>query len=194
MAVVTHCHIAVLSVCRPQTPDVDHPYHVVSLSGQSSASVHSDDSTAEKASSPSSAYQGLHKASTNPRQTAPNLFQAGSSRDLSDEDSDSSQPKAFRARASPKSPSRAHVQQPLNEVETAKDALAALAKLSMIERTHSAPGGIPFGMLIDLPGMSRTRRPWPISIPEDRPVGPTAPVDKEEAVERPIRKVLLPTR
>ncbi len=91
-----------------------------------------------------------------------------------------------------KSPSRAHAHQPLEE-EGVQAAMLSIAKLSMMERTHSAPGGIPFGMLLDLPGMNRPRRRLPVSIPEDRAVAPTIPVDNAEAVDRPIHKVTNPS-
>jgi len=71
--------------------------------------------------------------------------------------------------------------------------MLSIAKLSMMERTHSAPGGIPFGMLLDLPGMNRPRRRLPVSIPEDRAVASTTPVDNAEAVDRPIHKVTNPS-
>lgn len=182
----------------------DHPSHDVNSSGHSGTSVLSiaSSNTNGKASSPPNSSQGLHKSSTDPEQSPPNPFQAaamlpvGFLDESSDGDSDTSAPSASgrSAWAPPKSPSRPHVQQPLDEgdEEGAKDALAAIAKLSMMERTHSAPGGIPFGMLLDLPGTSRPRRRLPISIPEDRAVGPTAPVeDDPEAVERPFRKVTI---
>ncbi|KAL3130731.1 hypothetical protein ABBQ38_000078 [Trebouxia sp. C0009 RCD-2024] len=88
---------------------------------------------------------------------------------------------------SPKSPSRAHVQQPLDESEGMKP---VLAKLGMLERTHSAPGGVPFGMLLDFAGgATRPRIRLPVSIPEDRPVAPAAPAPAADSVTRPFRKI-----
>ena len=114
------------------------------------------------------------------------------SQDLSEEDSEHSfhgSSSSQSGKAAPKSPSRAHAQQPLVEGEAVKSTVMSFAKLSMIERTHSAPGGIPFGMLVDCHGaIGRPRRRMPESIPEDRPVVPAAAVTS--AIDRPIRKVL----
>ncbi len=147
-----------------------------------------------KACSPPNSSQGLDKPSTNPPQARPNPFQAAamtpSTDSSSDGDSESSIPFTSRRSTRPpiKSPSRAHAHQPLEE-EGFPAAMLSIAKLSMMERTHSAPGGIPFGMLLDLPGMNRPRRRLPDSIPEDRALAPTIPVDDAEAVDRPIHKV-----
>ena len=81
------------------------------------------------------------------------------------------------------------MQQPLVEGEAIKSTVMSIAKLSMIERTHSAPGGIPFGMLVDCHGtIGRPRRRMPEPIPEDRPV--VAAVADVNAIDRPIRKVI----
>ena len=185
--------------CRPDTPDMssDHPCNVTNSFGHSSTSELSNESSdmgTSKACSPPNSSQGLPKPSTNPPQAPPNPFQAAAMTPLpdfsSDGDSESSVPFTSRRSARPpvKSPSRARAQQPLDE-EGFPAAMLSIAKLSMMERTHSAPGGIPFGMLLDLPGMNRPRRRLPVSIPEDRAVASTVPVDDAEAVDRPIHKV-----
>ncbi len=173
----------------------DHPCNVINSSGHSSTSDLSNESSdmgTSKACSPPNSSQGLDKPSTNPPQPPPNLFQAAAMTPdfSSDGDSESSIPFTSRRSARPpvKSPSRAHAQQPLEE-EGFQAEMLSIAKLSMMERTHSAPGGIPFGMLLDLPGMNRPRRRLPVSIPEDRAVASTVPVDNAEAVDRPFHKV-----
>ncbi|KAA6418503.1 MAG: DNA-binding phosphatase 1 [Trebouxia sp. A1-2] len=184
---------------RPDTPDVssDHPCNTVNSSGHSSTSDLSNESSdmgASKACSPPNSCQGLDKPSTNPPQARPNPFQAAAmtpSPDFSsDGDSESSVPFTFRRSNRPpiKSPSRAHAHQPLEE-EGLQVTMLSIANLSMMERTHSAPGGIPFEMLLDLPGMNRPRRRLPVSIPEDRALASTIPVDDAEAVDRPIHKI-----
>lgn len=184
---------------RPDTPDMssDHPCNVINSFGHSSTSELSNESSdmgTSKACSPPNSSQGLPKPSTNPPQAPPNPFQAAAMTPLpdfsSDGDSESSVPFTSRRSARPpiKSPSRAHAQQPLEE-EGFPAAMLSIAKLSMMERTHSAPGGIPFGMLLDLPGMNRPRRRLPVSIPEDRAVASTVPLDDAEAVDRPIHKI-----
>ncbi len=186
-----------VQLCRPDTPDMssDHPCNVINSSGHSSTSELSNESSdmgTSKACSPLNSSQGLEKPSTNPPQPPPNPFQAAAMTPdfSSDGDSESSIPFTSRRSARPliKSPSRAHAQQPLEE-EGFQAEMLSIAKLSMMERTHSAPGGIPFGMLLDLPGMKRPRRRLPVSIPEDRAVASTVPVDDAEAVDRPFHKV-----
>ena len=151
-----------------------------------------------RASSPPNSSQGVDKPSTNPPQARPNPFQAAAMKpspdSSSDGDSEASVPFTSRRSTRPplKSPSRAHAQQPLEE-EGCQAEMLSIAKLSMMERTHSAPGGIPFGMLLDLPGMNRPRRRLPVSIPEDRALASAVPVDDAEAVDRPIHKVTKQT-
>ncbi|DBA83614.1 hypothetical protein WJX77_004133 [Trebouxia sp. C0004] len=187
---------------RPDTPDVssDHPCNVKSFghSITSDLSNESSDMGKSKACSPRNSSQGLDKPSTNPEQARSNPFQAAAmtaamkpSPDLSsDEDFESSAPFTSRPSTGPpfKSPGRAHAQQPLEE-EGFQAAMLSIAKLSMMERTHSAPGGVPFGMLLDLPGMNRPRRRLPVSIPEDRAVASTIPADDAEVVDRRIHKI-----
>lgn len=184
---------------RPDTPDMssDHPYNIVNFSGHSSTSELSNESSdmgKSKADSPPSSSQGLDKPSPNPPQACPNPFQAAamtpSPDSSSDGDSESSVPFTSRRSTGPpmKSSSRAHVQQPLLE-EGFQAEMLSIAKLSMMERTHSAPGGVPFGMLLDLPGMHRPRRRLPFPIPEDRAVASTIPVEDAEPADRPIHKI-----
>ena len=155
-------------LCRPDTPDMssDHPPCIVSSSGRSSVLSNESPDPAPNASSPSGSSQNLHPPSAKqPPSTAPNPFAAmammpASSTDLSEAESDAETVSTLRSsferqepqnsflhasstrssRAvpkSPKSPSRAHAQQPLDESECGKP---LLTKLSMMERTHSAPG------------------------------------------------------
>lgn len=173
----------------------DYPCNDINSSGHSSTSDLSNESSdmgTSKACSPPNSSQGLDKPSTNPPQPPPNLFQAAAMTPNSSPDGNSESSFPFTSRRSTKalirSPSRAHAQQPLEE-EAFQAEMLSIAKLSMMERTHSAPGGLPFGMLLDLPGMNRPRRRLPVSIPEDRAVASTVPVDNAEAVDRPFHKV-----
>ena len=181
----------------------DPPCNMVSSSGQSSSLLSRTPSyvtPTPNAPSPPASHQGPHHPPPAPTQHPSNPFQAVAlmpcvSSDLSS-DGEPETSKPLRAssppsRASLKSPTRAHAQRPLREDEEAgTSAKVCPARLSMMERTHSAPGGIPFGMLLDFHGTSRPRMRLPVSIPEDRAVGPTAPVEEDtEAVRRPIRKV-----
>ena len=143
----------------------DHAPCVVSSSGRSSVLNESPEPAANTCS-PSGSSQNLQTPSASPPpSTAPNPFAAmammpASSTDLSEAESDAEtvstlrssfdqqEPRHFSSHASstrssravpksPKSPSRAHVQQPLDESECGKP---LITKLGMIERTHSAPG------------------------------------------------------
>lgn len=184
--------------CRPETPDAssDYPCNIVSSSGHSTTSVLSAQSSeggTAKAPSPPNLSQGLHKPSTNPTPFQAAAMTPARSSDLSsDGDSEVSYPLTQPARALSNSPARAHALQPLEE-DGASAVTPSIAQLTMMERTHSAPGGIPFGMLVDVPGIPRPRRRLPVSIPEDRPVAPMGLTDADdaeaEAVHRPIRKV-----
>ena len=148
--------------CRPDTPDAssDHTPRIASSSGRSSMLSHDFPDSEPNASAPFSDSQSVQTPSANPS-TAPNPFAAAaliragwedseaesefstprSSFDRQDPRHSSSHGSSSRtARAvpkSPRSPSRAHAQQPLDESEGGK---LLLAKLSMMERTHSAPG------------------------------------------------------
>ena len=183
-------------LCRPETPDAssDYPCNIVSSSGHSTTSVLSAQSSeggTAKAPSPPNLSQALHKPSTNPNPFQAAAMKPARSSDLSsDGDSEVSYPLTQPARALSNSPARAHALQPLEE-EGASAVTPSIAQLTMMERTHSAPGGIPFGMLVDVPGIPRPRRRLPVSIPEDRPVAPMGLADdhEAEAVHRPIRKV-----
>ena len=158
-------------ICRPDTPDMssDHTPRIVSSSSRSSVLADEAPDHAPNASSPLSSSQKLQSFSANVSPSAaPNPFAAmallpASSTDLSEAESDAETVSTLRSsfdwqeprhssshasttrssRAvpkSPKSPSRAHAQQPLDESECGKP---LLAKLSMMERTHSAPGTAP---------------------------------------------------
>ena len=204
ISLLTKLTVAVC-LCRPETPDAssDYPCNIVSSSGHSTTSVLSAHSSSEgatdKAASPPNMTQGLRKPSTNPNPPPSNPFQAAamtparSSDSSSDGGSEVSYPLTQPARALSNSPARAHALQPLEEEEGAYAVMPSIAQLTMMERTHSAPGGIPFGMLVDVPGIPRPRRRLPVSIPEDRPVAPMGLAGHDdaeaEAVHRPIRKV-----
>lgn len=150
-------------LCRPDTPDVssDHTPRVVSSSGRSS--VLSQESV-PTSSSPFGVSPSLQTPSAHPPpSTAPNPFAAAammlarSSTEVSEVESDvcstprssfdrqdpwqsghTTSTRSTRAVSkSPRSSSRAHAHQPLDESEGAKP---LLAKLTMMERTHSAPG------------------------------------------------------
>lgn len=156
--------------CRPDTPDVssDLTPRIVSSSGRSSSMLGSESTDAvPAASSPCSSSHSLQGPPAEPpTSSAPTPFAAAalmraSFTDLSEAESefsstprssiDGQEPRHASAHAastrtaravpkSPKSPSRAHVQQPLDESEGMKP---VLAKLGMLERTHSAPGTLP---------------------------------------------------
>ena len=145
----------------------DHTPRIVSSSGRSSVLADESPDHAPNASSPFSSSQNLQTPSANlPPTAALNPFAAmalrpTSSTDSSEAESDaetvslrssfdrqeprhSSHASTNRSPRpvpkSPKSPSRAHAQQPLDASECGKP---LLAKLSMMERTHSAPGTAP---------------------------------------------------
>ena len=154
-------------LCRPDTPDVasDLTPRIVSSSGRSSTLSSEFPYETPKASSPPDDRQALQEPCASPLPRPPqNPFAAAamasaSFTDVSDTESEShfSTPRSSfdlqdprhsashassrrPARAvpkSPKSPGRAHAHQPLDESEGEK---SLLAKLSMMERTHSAPG------------------------------------------------------
>ena len=142
---------------------------IVSSSGRSSSLSSESPEEPTKAASLPNSMHGSQKPPTTPKANhTPNPFAAtamtpaGSDSDSSDEFESLSTPRSsfdgqearsssarsssVRARSkrpakavpkSPKSPSRAYAQQPLDESEGGK---SLLAKLSMMERTHSAPG------------------------------------------------------
>lgn len=141
----------------------EHTPRIVSSSGRSSILSSESTDPAPNTSSPLTSSQSLQTPSAYPPpSTAPNPFAAmammpASSTDLSEPESDAESVSTLRSsfdrqeprqssshasttrnsRAVRKSPSRAHAQQPLDESECGKP---LLAKLSMMERTHSAPG------------------------------------------------------
>ena len=149
--------------CRPDTPDVSFSYtpRVVGSSGHSSMLSSESPDPAPNASSPFSSNPNMQTPSANPPpSSALNPFAAmammpASSTDLSEAESDAESVSTLRSSSdrqepqhprnsravpkSPKSPPRAHAQQPLDESECGKP---LLAKLRMMERTHSAPGKV----------------------------------------------------
>lgn len=153
-------------LCRPDTPDVssDHTPRIVSSSGRSSMLSHESQEPGPTSSSPPGFSPSLQTPSAHPPPSAaPNPFAAAammlarSSTEFAEVESDvcstprssfdrqdpwhsghTASSRSTRAVSkSPRSASRAHAQQPLDESEGAKP---LLAKLTMMERTHSAPG------------------------------------------------------